>query len=61
LTTALSLALPVSALSPHTVPAFLAGLLARALGRRLIAGGVAAGRFRVGAAAAGQPAGTSGD
>ena len=60
LTAALSLALPVAALSPRTVPAYLAGLLAQMLGRRLIACGVAAGRFRVSAAAAGPPAGAGG-
>jgi histidine phosphotransferase ChpT len=61
LAAALSLALPVTALSPRTVTAFLAAVFAGALGSRLIAGGVAAGRFRVGAAAAGrQPGAPSG-
>jgi histidine phosphotransferase ChpT len=49
---ALTLTLPTSALTPRTVQAYFAGLLARALGRRLAAAGASTGRIRIGSAAA---------
>jgi hypothetical protein len=56
LTAALTLTLPTTALTPGTVQPYFAGLLARALGRRLLAASAAAGRIRIGAAAAGYAA-----
>jgi histidine phosphotransferase ChpT len=49
---ALTLMLPTTALTPGTVQAYFAGLLARALGRRLLVAAAAAGGIRIGAAAA---------
>jgi histidine phosphotransferase ChpT len=49
---ALTLTLPTAALTPRTAQAYFAGLLARALGRRLLAATTAAGEARIGAAAA---------
>ncbi len=51
-TAALMLALPTAALTPGTVQAYFAGLLARMLGCRLRADSAAAGGIRIGAAAA---------
>jgi histidine phosphotransferase ChpT len=48
---ALTLRLPTTALTPGTVQAYFAGLLARALGRRLLAATAEAGGIRIGAAA----------
>jgi histidine phosphotransferase ChpT len=53
---ALNLRVPAAALTPRTVQAHFAGLLARDLGRRLIAGTAHPGRFRIGTAAAADPA-----
>jgi histidine phosphotransferase ChpT len=49
---ALTLMLPTAALTPGSVQAYFAGLLARALGRRLLAATGATGGVRIGAAAA---------
>ena len=49
---ALKLMLPTTALTPGTVQGYFAGLLARALGRRLLAANSGAGGIRIGAAAA---------
>jgi histidine phosphotransferase ChpT len=51
LVAALTLMLPTTALTPGTVQGYFAGLLARALGRRLLAAPGAAGGIRIGAAA----------
>jgi histidine phosphotransferase ChpT len=49
---ALTLMLPTTALTPCTVQAYFAGLLARALGRRLLSATTAAGGIRISDAAA---------
>jgi histidine phosphotransferase ChpT len=49
---ALRLTMPTAALTPGTVQAYFAGLLARELGCRLWVGAAEAGRFRIGASAA---------
>jgi histidine phosphotransferase ChpT len=53
LTAALTLMLPPTALTPGTVQGYFAGLLARALDRRLLPVMAAAERVRIGAAATG--------
>jgi histidine phosphotransferase ChpT len=52
---ALSLTVPVAALTPRSVPAYFAGLLARGLGRRVLADNAEAGRFRIDVPAAAAP------
>jgi histidine phosphotransferase ChpT len=47
---ALTLSLPTTALTPRTVQAYFAGLLARKLGRRLLAASAETGGVRIGAA-----------
>lgn len=53
---ALNLRVPAEALTPKTVQAYFAGLLAHDLGCRLIAGNAHRGRFRIGTAATGSSA-----
>jgi histidine phosphotransferase ChpT len=52
---ALTLQVPAEALTPRTVQAYFAGLLAHDLGRRLIASTAHPGRIRIGTAAAAAP------